>query len=162
MPDSNGTTRVSIPFGTTAIDAGEEALKRHSFDLIHFPAYLWRKVAPRVRVEIISVGQEDADLMGCFNNPEPTRTWKYARLVADERGCLTDSDDFYQLVHVTFAAYASESIYIGFTRCGQPPDTPLFSLALMYRKYGHGIYLAGEMLPTRWPGPSSEYMFTLP
>jgi hypothetical protein len=80
MPDKNGTTRVSIPFGTTASDAGEEALKRHGFDLIHFPAYLWRKVAPRVRVEIISVGQEGADLMGCFNNPEPTRTWKYARL----------------------------------------------------------------------------------
>ncbi|MFM0454956.1 hypothetical protein PQR21_31650 [Paraburkholderia nemoris] len=161
MPDAD-STRVSIPFGTTVSDVGEEALKRHGFDLIHFPAYLWRKVAPRVRVEIKTIGQESADLTGCFSDHEATRTWKYAWLVADESGCLTDSDDFYQLVHVTFAAHAGDSIYSGFARCGQPPDAPLFNLALMYRKYGHGIYFAGEMLPTRWPGPSPEYIFTLP
>jgi hypothetical protein len=160
MPDAPAT-RVSIPFGTTVTKVSDEALKKFSFDLVHFPSHLARKIAPRVRVEIMTVSHDNADLTGWFSDQDKTRAWRYARLVDDENSCLTDSDDFYQLVHKAFAVHADGLTYIGFTRCGLPPDAPLFGLALMYRKYGRGIYLAGQMLPTLWPESSSEFLFTL-
>jgi hypothetical protein len=77
----------------------EEALRRHSFDLVHFKLYLERKVPPRVRVEITTDCHDDSDLRGWFEDSQHTRGWKYASLIANDTGCLTDSDDFYRMVH---------------------------------------------------------------
>ncbi|ANB73893.1 hypothetical protein AYM40_17115 [Paraburkholderia phytofirmans OLGA172] len=161
MPDSNGTARVSIPRGTSISMVTDEALIKHGFDLIHFPSYLARKVAPRVRVEISTECHDDHDLTGWYQDDQKTRSWKCAKLIADENGCVTDSDAFYHLAHAAFSANADALTYIGFVRSGRPPDAPLFALAMMYQKYGRGIYLAGELLPDLWPQSSSAWLFSL-
>lgn len=144
--------RLSIPFGTTVAQVGEAALRTHSFDLVHFPSYLARKVAPRVRFEITDDWLNESDLVGFFEDDHQARRWKYVSIVADEAGCTTDSDDFYRMIHAAFVAYAPGLRYLGFARCGRPPDAPLFALAVMYNRYGRGLYKVGEMLPT----PCSE------
>lgn len=153
--------RVSIPFGTSITKVNEEALKKHSFDLIHFPAYLACKAARCVRVEITSDRRADSHLMGWFEDDQTARSWMYASLIADDNGVQTDSDDFYLAVHAAFAAAADGRTYIGFTRCGSPPDAPLFGIGLMFNRYGHGIYKAGDMLPTRWPESMAAAFVTL-
>ncbi|MFM0032698.1 hypothetical protein PQR70_41535 [Paraburkholderia madseniana] len=107
-------------------------MKKHSFDLVHFPSYLARKVAPRVRVEITIDRRDDSDLTGWFEDDQGKRSWMYAQLIADENGCSTDSDDLYLMVHAAFAAHADGLTYIGFTRSGLPPDAPLFAMAMRY------------------------------
>lgn len=139
----------------------EEALRKHSFDLVHFKLYLERKVPPRVRIEITTNYHDDSDLRGWFEDSQHARRWKYASLVADDNGCVTDSDDFYRMVHSAFAAHADDLTYIGFNRSGPPVYAPLFALALLYQKYGCGIFLAGELLPTPWAESSVSYTFTL-
>lgn len=89
--------------------------------------------------------------MGWFSDDQTDRGWKYALLIADDSGVQTDSDEFYLMAHAAFRAHADGWTYIGFTRCGSPPDAPLFGIGLMYNRYGRGIYKAGDMLPTRWP-----------
>ena len=159
MTDSGN--RVSIPFGTTVADVGDAALRTHSFDLVHFPSYLRRKVAPRVRVGINNDWLDDSDLVGFFEDDHQARNWRYMSLVADEAGCLTDSDDFYRMVHAAFVANAGGSRYIGFARCGTPPDAPLFALAIMYNRYGRGLYKVGEVLPTPCRELTATYAVSL-
>jgi hypothetical protein len=159
MPDSNGT-RVSIPFGSTGMVSAEK-LRRHSFDLVHFPMYLERKVPPRVRIETTTNYHDNSDLKGWFYDDQNAHRWKYASLVADDSGCVTNSDDFYRMVHDSFGEHTDGLTYIGFTRCGPPVYAPLFALALLYQKYGRGLYMNGEMLPTPWPESSVSYTFTL-
>lgn len=143
---------------TIAID--EEALRKYSFDLVHFPMYLDRSVAPRVRVEI-TAGHEQADLMGLYRDDQEVKCWKYVKLIADENGCVTKSDEFFHTVHATFAGSAGGSTYVGFTRAGLPVYAPLFALAMLYRKYGRGLYEVGQVLPTPWPELTSGYVFSI-
>ncbi|MFL9905309.1 hypothetical protein [Paraburkholderia sp. RL17-337-BIB-A] len=160
MSDSNGTARVSIPFGNIG-KASKEELTKHSFDLVHFPMYLDRHVPPRVRIEITDDYRDDIDLTGLYENDQNARCWKYVSLIADDNGCPTDSDEFYRMVHGAFGAHADGLTYIGFRRGGPPVYAPLFALAMLYQKYGCGIFLAGEMLPTPWPESTVSYTFTL-
>lgn len=140
-------TRVSSKVGKIS----EVELKKYSFDLVHFPMYLSQKVAPRVRIEVTDDRRGDHDLMACYEGGQHTRTWKYASLIADENGCATGSDDFYHMVHKSFGAHADGLIYIGFTRGGSPVYAPLFALAILYKKYGRGIYKEGNAMPTPCP-----------
>ncbi|CAE6801633.1 hypothetical protein [Paraburkholderia domus] len=160
MSDSNGTTRVSIPFDSIGM-VTEENLRRHSFDLVHFPTYLERKAPARIRIEITTDCHDNSDLMGWFEDDQHTRRCKYASLVADDSGCLTDSDDFYRTVHDAFGAHADALTYIVFTRCGPPVYAPLFALVLLYQKYGRGLYMNGEMLPTPCSELTVSYTFAL-
>ncbi|KWR88895.1 hypothetical protein [Cupriavidus sp. IDO] len=144
----------------TSIAVDDDALRRHSFDLVHFPMYLAQRVPPRVRVEIIG-DHEHADLMGLYTNARQERSRKYAKLIADERGCVTKSDAFFHAVHAEFSAGAGDLTYLGFSRAGPPVYAPLFALAILYRKYGRGLYRAGQILPTPWPELTSGYTFSI-
>ena len=159
MPDTNGT-RISIPVSGKSGKVSEEELKRYSFDLVHFPMYLSQRVAPRVRIEITDDHRGDHDLMACYEDGQHTRTWKYASLIADDDGCLTGSVDFYRMVHEAFGAHADGLTYIGFTRGGLPVYAPLFVLAMLYKKYGKGIYKAGQSLPTPCPELTAGVLYT--
>ena len=77
--------------------------------------------------------------------------------VAGAAGVATHSDAFYDAVHAAFAASLPQASYLGFTRCGRPPYAPLFALALLYGRYGRGLYRAGERLPTPWPELTASY-----
>ena len=159
--------RLSLPLHGNRPPLTEEQLHRHSYDLSLFPLYLSRKTPARVRVEITTSHQNDPDLMALYDSDSdsdsdseaPGAGRLFARLLADEQGVLTDSDDLYRAIHAAFAGHASAGRYIGFTRYGRPPYAPLFALALLYRKYGRGLYLAGDMLPTPWPALTSSYAF---
>ncbi|WP_227458830.1 hypothetical protein [Cupriavidus pauculus] len=144
----------------TSITVDDDALRKHSFDLVHFPMYLAQRVPPRVRVEIIE-DPAQADLMGLYADARGERSRKYAKLIADEHGCATRSDAFFHAVHAAFSAGAGELTYLGFSRAGPPVYAPLFALAIFYRKYGRGLYQAGQVLPTPWPELTFGYTFSI-
>lgn len=161
MPDSNGT-RVSIPVHAPSSWVDEEALRKRSFDLIFFPAYyLARKVPPRVRVEVSTDVTDASDVGGWFEDENGAAVCWYATLIADESGCLTDSDDLYRALHAAFAATSHGLRYVGFFRCGRPPYAPLFALGMLYTKYGRGLYRDGEYLPIPWPALTVRSSFVL-
>lgn len=152
--------RLSVPLQRQHPFA-EAALVRHSFDLSLFPWYLARKVAPRVRVEVVADSRAgEPDVMALYA-PAPGACGEGARRLAclkpDDAGVLTDSDALYHAIHAAFAAQAHGETYVGFTRYGRPPYAPLFALALRYQKYGRGLYLAGELLPRPWPALTASY-----
>ena len=149
--------RLSIPLDGSRVPLTEEALMRHSYDLSLFPLYLIRKVAHRVAVQVCPNSNGDPDLMAVYQSPSAGVHRLYARLKPDEDGTLTDSDDLYLAIHAAFEAHAGDAKYLGFTRYGRPPHAPPFALALLYSKYGRGLYRAGEMLPTPWPSLTCSY-----
>ena len=162
--------RLSIPL-RGGRSSTEEELIRHSFDLLLFPRYLERNMAERVSVVVRSNSKKDPDLMALYKDAQSKEHHLYAHLKADEQGVLTDSDDLYRAIHAAFEAHVdvvcdkegvSEARYIGFTRCGRPPYAPLFALAILYQKYGKGLYKAGDMLPTPWPSLMPSYRMTKP
>ena len=89
--------------------------------------------------------------------------YQCARLLPDATGVATDSDALYEAVHAAFSANAPEPLahYVGFTRCGMPPMAPLFAVALMYQRYGRGLYKAGDMRPTPWPALTASYQMRM-
>lgn len=126
----------------------EELLIKHSFDLVHFPMYLKQRVAPRVRIVLVA-NPKGADLMGFYTDEGGDRTTQYVKLVADDAGIVTAGDEFFHAVHTVFQSVSTPSLkYIGFTRLGLPVYAPLFALAMLYSKYGRGLYEPGEVLPT--------------
>lgn len=146
---------------TVATKFNEAALVKHSFDLVYFPMYLKRNVAPMVRIEWCTNAQ-DADLMGFYVNDAHNRTSRFVKLVANPDGIATDSDGFFSAVHTVFQSVSTPSvIYIGFTRCGPPVFAPLFALAMQYKKYGRGLYEPGQVLPTPCDFLTSEYVMRL-
>ena len=153
--------RLSIPLTGRTSSFTEEELHRHSFDLSIFPLYLTRMVAPRVRIIVSERQLQDPALLGFYANADGTEQQKVAFLRADDssaEGVLTDSDDFYYAVHAAFAAHAGDtSTYLGFTRHGKPPYAPLFALAMLYQKFGKGLFKAGELMPTPWSALTSDY-----
>ena len=144
-------------------DIQEQDLRQHSYDLILFPRYLQRLAVPRVRVEMSSqprgkTPQMGPDLMALYaGQGQEQRQFAYLR--PDDQGVLVDSDAFYEVVHAAFDARAQQAggRYVGFARYGTPPFAPLFALALLYRQFGRGLYLAGAMLPTPWPSLTVAY-----
>lgn len=150
--------RQSIPVYGREPPFTEEALHRHSFDLGLFPRYL-ESAAPRVHIVISERELQHPSLWGLYADAEGKEHSKTAFLQADEQGILTDSDAFYHAVHAAFTAQAGEAQYIGFTRLGRPPYAPLFALAMLYKKFGRGLYKAGDLLPTRWPTLTAQYGF---
>ena len=153
---SKNTSRQSVALGTGQEAFSEQQLQANSYDLLLFPSYLRRKIAPRVRVEIVAGPQGDPDLMGCYEERGEQRH-SFAFLRADEGGVETDSDALYEAVHAAFAAYRPQAQYLGFARYGRPPVAPLFALALMYRRYGRGLYRAGAFLPVPWSALTAGY-----
>ena len=150
--------RLSVPLhGTRPLT--EQELIHHSYDLSLFPLYLTRKMAARVRVDVSSGNKNGPDLMAVFEDSSSSQHRLYAHLKADEQGVVTDSDDLYRAIHAAFESHAGNAQYIGFTRYGTPPYAPLFALALLYRKYGRGLYEAGAMLPTPWPSLTASHAF---
>ena len=160
MP-STDSTRLSIPLTGRTRSFTEEELHRHSFDLSVFPLYLTRMVAPRVRIIVSERQLQDPALLGFYASADGSLQQKVAFLRADENseaGVLTDSDDFYYAVHAAFAAQAGDEMtYLGFTRHGKPPYAPLFALAMLYQKFGKGLFKAGELLPTPWSALTAHY-----
>ena len=100
--------------------------------------------------------QGDPDLTGCYEESGEQRH-SFAFLRPDEGGVETDSDALYEAVHAAFAAHLPQAQYLGFARYGRPPVAPLFALALMYRRYGRGLYRAGAFLPVPWPALTAGY-----
>lgn len=146
---------------TVATQFDEAALVKHSFDLIHFPMYLKRNVAPTVRIEWCT-NAEDADLVGFYADNGHNRTSQYVKLVADPDGIATGSDGFFSSVHTEFQSLNTASVtYIGFSRCGPPVYAPLFALAMQYKKYGRGLYGPGQVLPTPCDFLKSDYEMRL-
>lgn len=158
MSESSGV-RLSVPVhGVSGIADLEAAHRRHSLDLTLFPRYLQLRVAPRVRVLVTPGRRHDSSLLALYEDEGgQSEENRFATLQADDAGVPTDSDDFYRAVHAAFAAQAGSDRYIGFTRFGPPPYAPLFALAILYKKYGRGLYRDGELLPVPWPGLSAEY-----
>lgn len=148
--------RLSIPLHSDW-HSTEQDIIRHSFDLGLFPRYLIDNMAERVSVKVITGNSKDADVMALFEDAQSDQHRLLAKLKADKQGVLTDSDDLYRAIHSAFEAHAVGMRYIGFTRYGRPPYAPLFALALLYRKYGRGLYKAGDMLPTPWPTLTTAY-----
>lgn len=140
----------------TTFVVDDAALRRHSFDLVHFPMYLAQRVAPRVRVEFVDDSVQ-ADLMGLHADVCGVHTWKFAKLVADPEGIRTNGEAFFHAVHAAFAHGVGEQSYLGFTRAGSPVYAPLFALAMLYRKYGRGLYEANQTLPTPYPALTASY-----
>lgn len=152
------TPRLSIPVSGRGSSFSEEELHRYSFDLSIFPLYLARSVAPRVRIIVSDRQLQDPALLGWYTSADDKEQQKVAFLRADEQGVVTDSDDFYYAVHAAFAAQADDAAsYLGFTRHGRPPYAPLFALALLYQKFGRGLFKAGELLPTPWSALTCSY-----
>lgn len=160
MP-TTGSNRLSIALSGRTRGFTEEELHRYSFDLSIFPLFLARRVAPRVRIIVSQRPLQDPALLGFYASADGSQQQKVAFLRADENseaGVLTDSDDFYYAVHAAFAAQADDGMnYLGFTRHGKPPYAPLFALALLYQKFGKGLFKAGELLPTPWSALTSGY-----
>ena len=101
---------------------------------------------------------QDPSLLGLYAHADGTEQRKVAFLRADPEGVVADSDDFYYAVHAAFAAQADDATsYLGFSRHGRPPYAPLFALALLYRKFGRGLFKAGELLPTPWSSLTFGY-----
>ncbi|MBP7492694.1 MAG: hypothetical protein KA803_11435 [Rhodoferax sp.] len=150
--------RLSIPL-RSGRSSTEQELTRYSFDLILFPRYLEDNMAERVSVKIYTGKGREGDVMALYEDAQSNPHPLVAQLKADEQGVLTDSDDLYRAIHSAFEAHAGDSRYIGFTRYGRPPYAPLFALAILYQKYGRGLYKAGDMLPTPWPALSPSYRF---
>lgn len=156
--EENAPERLSRPVRGGQGSTEEERI-RHSYDLILFPRYLQDNMAERVSVKVVTGKSNNGDVMARYEDAESNPHWLIAQLKADEQGVLTDSDDLYRAIHAAFEAHAGDSKYIGFTRCGPAPYAPLFALALLYQKYGRGLYKAGDMLPTPWPALSPSYRF---
>jgi len=160
MP-TTGSTRLSIALSGRNQGFTDEQLHRYSFDLSIFPLFLARRVAPRVRIIVSERQLQDPALLGFYANADGSEQQKVAFLRADDSsaaGVLTDSDDFYYAVHAAFAAHADDGMnYLGFTRHGRPPYAPLFALALLYQKFGKGLFKTGELLPTPWSALTSVY-----
>ena len=150
--------RLSIPL-RSGRSSTEQELTRYSFDVILFPRYLEDNMAERVSVKIYTGKGREGDVMALYEDAQSNPHPLVAQLKADEQGVLTDSDDLYRAIHSAFEAHAGDSRYIGFTRYGRPPYAPLFALAILYQKYGRGLYKAGDMLPTPWPALSPSYRF---
>ena len=148
--------RQSVPLNAGGSHFSESLLQRHSFDLLLFPRYLQRNVPAHVRIEVVEDASRSPQLMALFHDRGEQAT-RFALLHADEDGVATDSDAFFHEVHAAFAAAAGPSRYLGFPRFGPPPYAPLFALALLYRRYGRGLYLPGDVLPTPWPGLQAGY-----
>ena len=143
--------RISIPLAALASGGGgvsEEGLRRHGYDLMLFPRYLACLKAPRVRIKVKDNHRGPLDLVAIYEDGESTQYCKYALLIADDEGVITDSDDLYRAVHAAFSEQAEGRKYIGFRRYGKPPASPLIAVAMGYQKYGKGIYLDTDMLPT--------------
>lgn len=157
MPTTH-SPRLSIPVGGRGTSFTEEEFHRYSFDIGLFPRYLER-AAPRVHILISErkLEQQFPSLQGLYAHEGGAETCKVAFLQPDAEGVVTDSDDFYDAAHAAFAAQAGDAQYLGFTRNGKPPYAPLFALAMVYRKFGRGLYQAGELLPTPWPSLSFGY-----
>lgn len=137
----------------------EPELVRYSYDLILFPRYLEDNMAERVSVKINTKNGQKGDVIALYEDAQSNPHHLIAQLKADEQGVLTDSDDLYRAIHAAFKSHAEDSRYLGFTRYGRPPYAPLFALAILYQKYGRGLYQAGDLLPTPWPALSPSYRF---
>jgi hypothetical protein len=123
-------------------------LVEHSFDLVHFPMYLDRRVPPLVRADVMD-GAEGADLVAYFLDERGDHLYGYLSLVADEHGVSTNTDEFFATIHFAFQGMCPVTAsYVGFARCGPPAYAPLFALATLYRQYGHGVYRPGQTRPT--------------
>ena len=158
QPQEQAPERLSRPVRGGQGSTEEERI-RHSYDLILFPRYLEDNMAERVSVKIYTGKGREGDVMALYEDAQSNPHQLVAQLKADEQGVLTDSDDLYRAIHSAFEAHAGDSRYIGFTRYGRPPYAPLFALAILYQKYGRGLYQAGDMLPTPWPALSPSYRF---
>ncbi len=112
---SKNTSRQSVALGTGKEAFSEHQLQAHSYDLLLFPSYLRRKIAPRVRVEIVAGPQGDPDLTGCYEESGEQRH-SFAFLRPDEGGVETDSDALYEAVHAAFAAHLPQAQYLGLAR----------------------------------------------
>lgn len=148
--------RQSVALGSGREQFSEQQLQTHSYDLLLFPLYLQRNMAPRVRVEVVSDSKAAPDLMALYDDEGQEQT-RFAFLRPDEAGVQTDSDALYAAVHAAFVAALPQARYLGFTRHGRPPVAPLFALALMYRRYGRGLYLDGATRPVPWPRLTAGY-----
>ena len=159
---TTGENRQSVALGSDAAAFSTQDLSRHSFDLVLFPLYLQRRVAPRVRVAITPGLHPQADVVALYQAGGRTG-YQCARLLADDTGVATDSDALYEAIHAAFSANAPEALaqYVGFTRYGTPPMAPLFAVALMYQRYGRGLYKAGDMRPTPWPALTATYQMRI-
>jgi hypothetical protein len=123
-------------------------LVEHSFDLVHFPMYLDQRVPPLVRADVID-GAEGADLVAYFLDDRGEHLCGYLVLNADEHGVGTKTDEFFSTIHCASQRMCPVTAsYVGFARCGPPVYAPLFALSVLYRQYGHGVYMPGERLPT--------------
>ena len=148
--------RQSVPLNAEGSHFSEPLLHQHSFDLLLFPRYLKRNFAAHVRVEVVSDACQSPHLMALLEKEGESRSM-FALLHADEEGVALDSDAFFHAVHAAFATAAGSSRYLGFTRFGRPPYAPLFALAMLYGRYGRGLYLQGDVLPTPWPALQAGY-----
>jgi len=143
----------------TGIEINEAALKRHSFDLVHFPMCVDRNGFTHVRFENVT-DFDEADVVGFHIGDEASRETMYVKLVADSKGVPVHTDQFFHDLHDFFQqACPPSDRYIGFTRCGRPVYAPLFALSRLYKKYGRGLYEPGNVLPTPCGFLTSEYHF---
>lgn len=127
----------------------EEALIRHSFDLVHFPMYLNRNGFTTVRFEA-TADLNAGDVIGYFSDEAGSRAGLYVKLIPDPDGVSVTTDQFFHSLHDLFLNMAaSGQTYVGFTRLGTPVYAPLFALAMLYKKYGRGTNRA-----TSFPHPA--------
>jgi len=98
--------------------------------------------------------------MGLHADVRGVHTWKFAELVDDPEGIHTTGEAFFHAVHAAFSEGAGEASYFGITCVGPPVYAPLFALAMLYRKYGRGLYEANQTLPT--PHPALTASCSLP
>jgi hypothetical protein len=133
---------------TTSAQVDEGALIRHSFDVVHFPMYLDRNGFTQVRFETTE-DSGDGDVVGYFTDEAGSRAGVYVKLIKDPDGVSVTTDQFFYSLHDLFQKICAPGhTYIGFTRLGKPVYAPLFALALLYKKYGRGLYEPGDVLPT--------------
>lgn len=146
----------------TSTQIDEEALKHYSFDLVHFPMYLERNGFTKVRFEV-TADSNAGDVVGYYTDEAGDRAGVYVKLFNDSNGVSVTTDQFFHSLHDLFQKNcASAHTYIGFTRIGKPVYAPLFALALLYKKYGRGLYEPGNVLPTPCAFLTSGYQVRTP
>ena len=144
---------------TTSGLIDEDALIRHSFDLVHFPMYLNRNGFTSVRFEV-TTKLDAGDVIGYYTDGAGSRVGVYVKLITDPDGVSVTTDQFFHSLHDFFQKICAPGrMYLGFTRLGTPVYAPLFALALLYKKYGCGLYEPGDVLPTPCAFLTSGYEF---
>lgn len=152
--DDGRSDRTSI-HEVTDTSSAEDMLRKHSYDWYVFGRYL-ELLTARVKIRIKDV-ENNCDVQAVYLNTDGTFSYKFGLFLPFEDGLDTSSTEIHHGIHDAFRSADTSSRYIGFRGCGRIPVAPLIQVALMYKKYGYGIFKDRDHLPIPCTVIEAEY-----